>query len=55
VRVRQQDVTDIDIEIADRRQQIVDLVAGVDDDRFACPLASDDEPVLVERRYRPNL
>ena len=32
-------------------EQLVDLVAGVDDDRLARPLAADDEPVLVERRH----
>ena len=54
VRVGQQDRLDLDVEIADRAQQLVDLVAGVDDDRLARPLAPDDEAVLVERRDGPH-
>src|SRR6185295_2971127 len=34
--------------------QLVDLVARIDDDRLARPLAAEDEAVLVERRHRAN-
>ena len=53
MRVRQQDVLNVEIVIANGGQQLVDFVARIDDDRLARPLAADDEAVLVERR-RPR-
>ena len=55
VRVGQQDRLHLDVEVADSAHQLVDLVAGIDDHRFARPLAADDEAVLVEGRDGPNL
>ena len=48
--MRQQDVLDLHVAIANGREQLVDLVAGIDEDRLARALAPDDEAVLVERR-----
>ena len=45
----------LDVEVADGAEQLVDLVAGIDDHRLARPLAADDEAVLVEGRHRPRL
>ena len=47
--VGQQDVADREPVLLDRRQELVDLVAGVDDDALAGVLAADDESVLEER------
>ena len=55
VRVRQQDVLDIQLMIAHGAQEAVHLVARINDDTFTRPLASGDEPVLVERCFRANL
>ena len=52
--VGQQDRLHLDLEIPDRTHQLVHLVAGVDDDRFARTFAPDDEAVLVERRDGPH-
>ena len=54
VRVRQQDRLHVDVQIANGAKQLVDLVAGIDDDGLARPLAADDEAVLVERRDRAD-
>jgi hypothetical protein len=54
VRVCQQHALHLDVEIADRRQQLVDLVAGIDQHGLARPLAPDDEAVLVEGRHGPD-
>ena len=54
MRVGEQDVLDHDVAVADSREDLVDLVAGIDDDRLPGALAADDEPVLVERRDRSD-
>ena len=54
VRVRQQDVPDVEVVIAHRGQQPIHLVTGIDDHALTRPLASDNEPVLVERRLRAH-
>src|SRR4030095_16054773 len=50
MRVRQEDVSDLEVVIADRREQTVDFIAGIDDDSFAGAFAADDKSILVERR-----
>jgi hypothetical protein len=40
--------------IADRREQSVDFIAGIDDHALARALAADDESILVERGLRAN-
>ena len=50
VRVRQQDGLDLDVEIANSAEQLVDLVARVNEDGLARSLARHDKAVLVERR-----
>jgi hypothetical protein len=54
VRVRQKDVQNLQVVIADRPEEPVDLVARVDQDAFTCPFATDDEPVLVEGCFRAD-
>jgi PleD family two-component response regulator len=52
--VRQQDVLNLEIVIAHGGQQAVDFVTRIDDDALTRPLATDDVPVLVERRLRTD-
>jgi hypothetical protein len=54
VRVRQQNVLDVEVMVADRTEQLVHLVSGIDDDRLAGTRTADDEPVLVKRRLGPH-
>ena len=54
VRVRQQDVAHIDVGIPDGSEQLVDLIARIDQDRFTGAFTSDDKPILVKRRDRPS-
>jgi hypothetical protein len=55
VSVCEQNVPDRQASLLDDVQQIGNLVAGVDDKRFASSLARDDEAVLVEGRNGPHL
>ena len=48
--VRQQDGLDLDVEIANRAEQLVDLIARVNEDRLTRSFARHDKAVLVERR-----
>src|SRR5579864_4300793 len=48
VRVRQEDVPDREGVFLREREEPVHLVARIDEHRFACVLASDDEAVLEE-------
>jgi hypothetical protein len=50
VRVRQEDGFDFELFPGDKSEQVVDLVAGVDEDGLTGGLAADDEPVLEEWR-----
>ena len=50
MRVRQQDVRDVQARSVHRLDHLVDLVARIDDDRLARALAAKEVPVLVERR-----
>jgi len=54
VGVSQKDVLDLEFVIADRREQSVDFIAGIDDHALARALAADDESILVERGLRAN-
>ena len=54
VRVREQDVLDVDLEGVHNLEELIDLVAGVDDDSLARALARHDETVLMEGRNRPR-
>jgi PleD family two-component response regulator len=49
VGVRQQDGLDLDVEIANRAEQLVDLIARVDEDGLTRSFARHDKAVLVER------
>ena len=55
VRVREKDVLDRERPPLGKRQQIVDFVAGIDQDGLAGSLAADDETILHERAHRPGL
>ena len=50
VRVRQQDVPDRQAGSLNRRDHLVDFIAGIDDDGVTSRFASEDVAVLVERR-----
>jgi hypothetical protein len=54
VSVREQHQADVEVEIANRRQQLVDLVTRIDQDRLVRLLAAQYEAVLVERRNSPD-
>jgi hypothetical protein len=49
VRMCQENVPDRQRTPLGECQERLHFVAGIDDDRFASPLASDNEPVLEER------
>ena len=51
----QQDMANVQVVIAHRRQQLVYFIARVDDDALTGALASHHEPVLVERRHCPDI
>jgi len=51
VRVRQQDVQDLDGLLRNELEQPVHFVAGIDDDALARARTCDDEAVLVERSH----
>ena len=53
--VRQQDVANRQLVLVDRREQLADFVARIDDDCLPGVLAADDEAVLEEGRYRACL
>ena len=53
VRVREQDQSDVHIQISNGGHELIGLVAGIDDRCFARALAADDEAVLVEG-WRPR-
>ena len=55
MRVRQEDVEDVQIFLLDELEQAVNLVARVDEHAFAGPGARHHEAVLVERRHRLRL
>jgi CheY-like chemotaxis protein len=55
VRVRQEDVTNVQRLLLGERQQLIDLVAGIDQHRLERLLAAQHEPILEKRPDRPSL
>ena len=55
VGMREQDVPDVELVCLDRGQQLIDLVAGIDQHAGPGALAPHHESVLEERRHRPDI
>ena len=51
VGVRDDDLFDLQIMFADEREHVVDVVAGIDDHRFARGFVADDRAVALQRAY----